>query len=384
MRKLNNAQTIEKDLFLIHRTDICPVPEMKVGGTTVNLIFNRSTEMYEWNKRTSRPDPERMTLHWSFPDTKPNMELIRGDQGLPDLPLWENNYPKYIVIESMSTLKETIVGGMIDDLYTIGPYQLTHTATIIAPFEEVNSLSDLGFERQVIGYDSTSTNSEAVLDSFCKSKIKDLKISIAFPQTSIERISQIVRRAVDIFTRLKELPIGSEFCTILSMSDERKKEILPIELKRTATEFILTLPNTKFGSILRNMLTHASHNSTPGNIILSSDELEDSVEFKQLLPRAPWLNNYHGHSPFYQMEIALEQKDFDKVSDLFEEIKSHLDTESKVYANLIAFQTTVEHHYKVSLIKPPCINAASLFHYRKTTEAPHQAKQDIKLKITSV
>ena len=53
---------IEDKLFLVHRTNICPIPQMKIGGVDIDISTGTQTPSDKFT---------RITLHWSLMDIVP-------------------------------------------------------------------------------------------------------------------------------------------------------------------------------------------------------------------------------------------------------------------------------------------------------------------------
>src|SRR3990167_10616637 len=103
------------EIYLIHRTNVCPVPQMKIGGVNIDP---------ETGKRTPSNEFTRITLHWSLMNYKPNIGYKVNGKAVPlDITNgWGKKQATYIAVEPLAIMQELIVGGWINDFYMIGPY----------------------------------------------------------------------------------------------------------------------------------------------------------------------------------------------------------------------------------------------------------------------
>lgn len=112
----------DNNIYVQHLTNILPIPLMKVGG------------FYRY--------PYRPTLHWSLLGTHPLLREISID--LYNGKKTENNFDftnvskKYAIIEPIHQISHKIIGGIPEDLYSLGEHIPSNESYIFIPINEQN------------------------------------------------------------------------------------------------------------------------------------------------------------------------------------------------------------------------------------------------------
>lgn len=329
------VDTFENNLFLTHRTNMCPVPQMKLGGMEIDSRTGKHSAVMNY---------QRMTLHWSFIDFIPNAGYRVGDTIIKGTKAWGDKGPTYILIEPLSVVKHLIVGGWIDDLYMPGPHTPTSFSILIAPTAEESLIRERGFLGTILSYDPDLSTAEEEFAKYTQSKIENIILQVNFPlDSNLERLES--QFGTEITTLLKNARGYYEIPATFSGDIGNN---VPIFFQKTNSSYLFT--TTRAGMDLCSVLTEISKISSSkprGEMFVHSSS--EKITLKELFIDSPWIYLSHDSSPFSALETAVSQRDFDQVKSIMEQIRISLIPESETYLRFTAFKAVLESFYNVSL-----------------------------------
>jgi hypothetical protein len=130
------VQAIElDDLVLVHCTNVKPsISEdgkslvMKTGGSKVSILMEDDGKSSEIKRSFSKP--HRATLHWSLNGVTSVLGAEISGKFVYGMPA------KYVVLEPISYLKDSLWGGIFDDLYSIGDHTISSSAFLLVREED--------------------------------------------------------------------------------------------------------------------------------------------------------------------------------------------------------------------------------------------------------
>ena len=135
------GENLDDRIFLIHLTDVLPIPRLLNGGlnaTVPTAIFTKDAGKIvgsHVNPKSIKSPPLRPTIHWTFLGKK--ADCFRGEFLGDDVVEQEPSdisSRQYGVLENVRNLKKRAVfGGNPGDTFTVGEYTPSHSAIIFAP-----------------------------------------------------------------------------------------------------------------------------------------------------------------------------------------------------------------------------------------------------------
>lgn len=319
---------IVSGLFCVHRTHMRPWPMMQVGGTEIDL----STR-----KRTAAPVPFRMTIHWSFNHFRPNLAYKIGKLLLPA----QFADHTYIAIEPLSSLQDHIVGGWVDDLYMIGPYELSKESILIAPECEVSEIEKLGFAGTILSYNTAaSETAEQVLIECIHNQTRELRLSTRFaPNSNLAHLN--TKFGGKLVSVLKQLDVYNKVTTDFYCNSG---VTYPISVEKWPSGYVFRTNNS--GNSINRQFAQAVQDSgnEAGVTRLSYSDLDQNFTLESCFKNAKWLTVDHPGSPFMSLEKAISDRNFKKAEQLLQDICKFILADSEKHHKLKAFVQLLEQH----------------------------------------
>lgn len=147
-------EALDQNLYFVHKTPILPKDGILIPGAILN---KNAEDMYLQIKKERKLLPNiRITLHWFV-------------QGIVEEHESSAHKGEYAIIERARNI-QTLYGGYIEDMYSVGSHILSNESIVLVPEEKISTAKNIlgdKFQGKLIAYKDISLK-EAVKQQLCR------------------------------------------------------------------------------------------------------------------------------------------------------------------------------------------------------------------------